>query len=136
MVYGLYALSPESGLVSLRRLAGPSVQQDLIPASGDQDHAISLVRGPHRSSCDTTPVHRIPLPTSVTIAIRPLVVEADAADTIMIFRKTEAKYFSRRGLTHIPIKRIDLPVVPILQQLEVAQGTGADIPADEFLAST
>jgi hypothetical protein len=41
MVYGLYALSPESGLVSLRRLG---VTQDLIPASGDQDHAISLVR--------------------------------------------------------------------------------------------
>jgi hypothetical protein len=42
MVYGLYALSPESGLVSLRRLE--LIIRDLIPASGDQDHAISLVR--------------------------------------------------------------------------------------------
>jgi len=46
------------------------VPQNLIPASGDRDHTISpsasarLVRRRQH-------VHRIPLPTSVTIAIRP-----------------------------------------------------------------
>ena len=54
MVYGLYALSPVSGLDSHRRSArrvGPvradiAVSQSLIPASGDQDHTIS----PHASA--------------------------------------------------------------------------------------
>src|ERR1700761_9654102 len=36
---GLYALSPESGLVSLRCLG--VITQELIPASGHRDHAIS-----------------------------------------------------------------------------------------------
>jgi len=53
MVYGLYALSPVSGLDSHRRLPIPAcrarradiaIPANLIPASGDQDHAISLVR--------------------------------------------------------------------------------------------
>src|ERR1700748_1658348 len=43
MVYGLYALSPESGLVSLRRPTG-WCPPDLIPASGDRDHATLLAR--------------------------------------------------------------------------------------------
>src|SRR5262249_17732511 len=44
----LYALSPESRFVPPPR--PPMTSADLIPASGDQDHATSLVRGPPRSS--------------------------------------------------------------------------------------
>src|SRR5215475_4392081 len=65
-----YTRSPRSaGLSSLRRLSGSS-PAGLIPASGDQDHAIS----PSASAALVSRylhVHRIPLPTSVTIAKRP-----------------------------------------------------------------
>jgi hypothetical protein len=58
MVYGLYALSPVSGLDSHRRSRETS-RKSLIPASGDQDHTISpsaLAAHVLRSLC----VHRIP----------------------------------------------------------------------------
>ena len=55
-----YTCSPRcAGLFCHRRLAKIS-SQDLIPASGDQDHTISLVRSP-RSSCEAT---RPPHPAS------------------------------------------------------------------------
>jgi hypothetical protein len=72
---------------------------DLIPASGDRDHATSLVRGPHRSSCDTA------ASIAPRLAFRddrdtPLLREAGCAQQIMLFRKTEERYFTQKGLTH------------------------------------
>ena len=68
MVYGLYALSPVSGLFSHRSpgLLSPRVDPS-VGRSRPRDFAvpISALRLPRSR------VHRIPLPTSVTIAIRP-----------------------------------------------------------------
>jgi hypothetical protein len=61
---------------SLAAVVPRYVSQDLIPASEDRDHTISLVReecfrrrGPSRA--EHPHVHRSPCPTSVTTAIRP-----------------------------------------------------------------
>jgi hypothetical protein len=52
MVYGLYALSPESGLVSLRRLPIDTGRLDpSVGRSGPRDFARPP---PCRPSCDTT----------------------------------------------------------------------------------
>src|ERR1700742_3445312 len=67
-VYGLSRALP--GVRALIATVARNHLANLIPASGDQDHTPSpsastlLVRQGQR-------VHRIPLPTSVTIAIRP-----------------------------------------------------------------
>jgi hypothetical protein len=64
-----YTRSPRSaGLVSLRP---PGLMtRGLIPASGDRDRAISPY-APATLVARSQRVHRIPLPTSVTIASRP-----------------------------------------------------------------
>ena len=69
--YGLYVIS------SVRRAFWPpsprkTSPRDLIPASGDRDRTISP-SAPARFvvSAEHPRVHRIPLPTSVTTAIRP-----------------------------------------------------------------
>jgi hypothetical protein len=78
--------SPRSaGLDSLRRLSST----DLIPASGDQDHAASLVRASLATPSRDLHVHCILLPTFVAIGQTPLHVEAGCVDTIMKFGKTE-----------------------------------------------
>src|SRR6201995_2974364 len=95
MVLWLIPRSPRcTGLVGHRR---PTQAQNLIPASGDQDHTalpsalVSLVRRHPR-------VHSIPLLTSVTIAIRPSSGSGMATiNTIWISDK--ANYFRRHGLT-------------------------------------
>src|SRR5689334_23992802 len=116
MVYGLYALSPESGLVSLRRLE--LIIRDVIPASGDQDHAISLVRRRvARLATQRRPSH----PASNVRDGRDTSPPegSGCADMIMDLRKTEEEYFSRRHLTRFPIRRTgDLPVVSNLQQFQ------------------
>src|SRR5579859_8162251 len=69
MVYGLYVLPGVPGLLATvaSRTHHP---QNLTPASGGQDHTISLVR--IRATSLATPTrHRIPLPTFVTMAKRP-----------------------------------------------------------------
>jgi hypothetical protein len=66
--YGLYVISPGTGLSCPRRPRDKPAT--LTPASGRQDHTPS----PSASSAFVSraiSVHRIPLPTSVTIAIRP-----------------------------------------------------------------
>src|SRR5882724_4291746 len=70
-----FALSPVTGLVCHRRLRKIS-SANLTPASGRQDHTTSpsaLARLVKR----TNRVHRIPLPTSVTIASRPSLRQRD-----------------------------------------------------------
>jgi hypothetical protein len=64
-----FGLSLVTGLVCHHRLA-KCISQSLMPASGHQDHTTSpsaLARFVKR----TIGVHRIPFPTSVTIASRP-----------------------------------------------------------------
>jgi hypothetical protein len=64
-----FALSPVTGLSCHRRLADTSAKLDAsVGASGPHDFA---VRAQCHSSFDIACVHRIPHPTSVTIAIRP-----------------------------------------------------------------
>ena len=64
-----FALSPVTGLVCHCRPRGRLRELDAsVGASGPHDFA---VRGLHRSSSRCNRVHRIPLPTSVTIAKRP-----------------------------------------------------------------
>jgi hypothetical protein len=78
MVYRLMARSPRSaGLVSLRRLPGVSGPVGPTSPSGKLDTSVGVpgprvfaVRLGQRSS-RAAGVHRIPHPTSVTIAIRP-----------------------------------------------------------------
>jgi hypothetical protein len=90
--------SPRSaGLDSLRRL--PELPPaDLIPASGNQDHAVLLVREDSaRLAISLRPSH--PVPTFVAIGQTPLHVEAGWTDTIIYFRKTEEQYFCEEGWT-------------------------------------
>ncbi len=92
-----YTCSPRcTGLFSHRRLE--VITQDLIPASGDQDHTISpsapaaLVS---RSPC----VHRIPPPTFVTIGRSAPPERAGCGKTKHIFLKNGSEIFEANGLT-------------------------------------
>ena len=99
--YGLYVVS------SVRRASGHRrlmfVTRGLISASGDRDRTISpsakMLSSTRFKRAEHPRVHRIPLPTSVTIAIRPSWWRRDGRDKSMKFRKAEAEYFSREGLT-------------------------------------
>ena len=77
MVYGVWRDLP-GGRALIVPVTLRNVSQGLTSASGGQDHALWLVRIEPASSGASRHVHRIPPPTSVTIAIRPLVAEADA----------------------------------------------------------
>jgi len=120
-----FGLSPVIGLFCHRRLAnmagprpvGPtSPPQNLTPASRRQDHttspsaATSFVCAPvHRSRVGPRPamtiarrrcrVHRIPCPTSVTIAKRPSVWDGMAGVLKMLLPPREAEYFSQQDWT-------------------------------------
>jgi len=79
-------------------VAGEVASADLTPASRRQDHttspsAKSAVRQQRRH------VHRIPRPTSVTIAKRPSRGGGTAADIDLISGKRERKYFFEKGWT-------------------------------------
>jgi len=70
-----FALSPVTGLVCHRHPQEALLLENLTPASGRQDHTTSpsarnVIR-PRATARLTCRVHRIPHPTSVTIAIRP-----------------------------------------------------------------
>ncbi len=70
--FSAYTRSPRcTGLVATVAPEKHELLKNLIPASGDQDHTTSPQRSGPRSSCAAESVHRIPRPTSVTIAIRP-----------------------------------------------------------------
>jgi hypothetical protein len=98
MVLTAYSvLSRCAGLDSHRR--SPIIIDELDPSvgrPGPHDLAVRIGRVRHTRQC----VHRIPRPTLVTIAKRPLWVR-DGVKTIIKFGKTEAKYFSHDGLTGI-----------------------------------
>jgi hypothetical protein len=91
MVYGLYALSPESGLVSLRRpLTTISELDPSVGGSGLRDFARPRSR---RSSGDTRRVHRSPHSTSGDDWPNAPLAEAGWRHPITIFRKPEAIFF-------------------------------------------
>jgi hypothetical protein len=100
---------PGDRLCSHRRSSRKVPARNLIPASGqrrgDQDHTTSsYVRDAFvgaASALEHPHVHRIPLPTSVTIAIRPSYRGRDRAETNISFRKTEG-----------PARRQDTPCDP------------------------
>jgi len=116
---GLSSCSPRSaGLDSLRR--SPIIAASLIPASGDQDHTTSpsaLVAFVLRAIC----VHRIPRPTSVTIARRPLLWSAGRGELVKMICPTGiAKFFcvgdwttqiSLERLKKLVFTRTQLPLI-------------------------
>ena len=73
MVYGLYVPSPATGF--LATVARAYVSANLTPASGCQDHttspSVKLLSSARIKRAAHPHVHRIPFPTSVTIASRP-----------------------------------------------------------------
>jgi hypothetical protein len=92
-----FALSPVIGLSCHRRLAGTSARLDAgVEASGPHDFA---VREPGASRQKRSRVHRIPCPTSVTIAKRPSELGRDGEDEEVIWVKSEQKYFCEGGWT-------------------------------------
>ena len=72
--------------------------ENLTPASGRQDHTTSPSARKRHSSL-TCRVHRIPCPTSVTIAKRPFVWAGMARDIEVIWVKRERKYFCKGDWT-------------------------------------
>ena len=72
----------------------------LAPASGRQDHTISP-SAPAPLVLRRQNVHRIPLPTSVTIAIRPSCGGGMARTLRLIWVSEKAKYFLPTGWTGI-----------------------------------
>jgi hypothetical protein len=74
------------------------VTRQLDLSVGGQDHAI--LPSPRIARLATQSGHRIPHPTSVTIAKRPFWVR-DGGTMLLICGSDNAKYFSREGLTRI-----------------------------------
>src|SRR2546421_1269573 len=91
-----FVLFPVTGLYCHRRLADRSA--NLMPASGHQNHTTSPSARHVRSSFAPPLVHRIPCPTSVTIAKRPS-VGRDGVLIILIWVNREQEYFCERGWT-------------------------------------
>src|SRR2546430_3683649 len=87
-----FVLFPVTGLYCHRRLADRSA--NLMPASGHQDHTTSPSARHARSSFAPPLVHRIPCPTSVTIAKRPS-VGRDGALIILIWVRSETECFCK-----------------------------------------
>jgi hypothetical protein len=102
-----YTRSPRcTGL--LATVASQMILRDLIPASGNRDHAISLVRSRiARLAIRTRPSH--PAPRFVTIAKRPSGGGGMREDN-HILRKNGRQLFFLEGLDVLLIKRSDLPV--------------------------
>jgi hypothetical protein len=97
---GCSALSPESGLVSLRHLAGSLPLRFDTSVGGVR--TTRLCRPPRPTLvCAAPSVHRIPRPTSVTIAIRPSDGCRTGRNIRLICASEKAKYFYRRSLTRI-----------------------------------
>ena len=97
MVLAAYLeLSPVTGLSCHRRYADRSA--NLTPASGCQDHT-TLPSADKRLRQRAAYVHRIPHPTSVTIAIRPSYGCGMATDVEVIWVKRTPEYFCEGGWT-------------------------------------
>jgi len=124
----LRALSGDRAFLPPSQVRCASIITHLMPASRHQDHTTSpsaiapLVR---RHNC----VHRIPRPTSVTIAKRP----SDGCGTtipLLLFLPTcEAKYFSLEGWTGIslicPSGKSDVSAALSLRSAEATHCPGA-----------
>jgi hypothetical protein len=100
--YELYALFPGTGcLAPVVCDAASASSQNLASAPGCQNHATSsshrIVR-PHGNHATTRRAHRIPHPTSVTTAKRPL-CGTGCADQTTISDKWKEKYFCGTGWT-------------------------------------
>jgi len=100
------ALSPVTGLSCHRRLADTSATLDAsVGASGPHDFAvrISVVRPRKVFALRRCRVHRIPRPTSVTIAIRPSCGCGITMDVEVIWVRSEPEYFCKRGWTGMSV---------------------------------
>ena len=86
-----FALSPVTGLCCHRRLAETSAKLDAsVGASGPHDFAVRKISAlVFSAAC----VHRIPCPTSVTIAKRPSVWAGMAKDMQVSWVRREWEYF-------------------------------------------
>ena len=90
-------------LLGDRAFLPPSFSREWLPrkldasvgASGPHDFAVRISATRQARSH----VHRIPFPTSVTIAIRPSFGDGTAADVEVIWVKNEQEYFCERGWT-------------------------------------
>jgi hypothetical protein len=91
-----FGLSPGTGLSCPRRLRGCASQA----WHQRRDAGTTRLRRPRSTLFvfQRTRVHRIPLPTSVTIAKRPSCGNGTAGDMDVIWGKREGKYFWGRGL--------------------------------------
>jgi hypothetical protein len=84
-----FVISPVIGLCCHRRLAFTAKLDASVEASGPHDFAVRI--STFRQACYR--VHRIPCPTSVTIAKRPSRVGRDGATNEVICVRPEAGYF-------------------------------------------
>src|SRR5581483_5299572 len=81
----------------LATIALRNVPQDLIPASGDQDHTISLVRRKRRSSDSAFRVHRNPPHVSRRLAVTSLWMSRAAPRQSHISDKRKQNIFHGRA---------------------------------------
>jgi hypothetical protein len=94
-----FVLSPVTGLFCHRYPADNSAELDAsVGASGPHDFAVHLKR---RSSCSAISVHRIPCPTSVTIARAPLCEGRDGGGYSFDLGRPRSKIFFAEGLDMI-----------------------------------
>jgi hypothetical protein len=92
-----FVVSPETGFLSPS--SSETCSRNLIPASGYQD-ATTSPSARNAFVFRTESVHRIPHPTSVTIAKRPSVQERGTARFMdLIWAKGEGIYFCSNGWT-------------------------------------
>src|SRR5205814_8536839 len=91
-----FVISPVIGLFCHRRQQVTTCQLDAsVEASGPHDFAVRV--STFRQACFS--VHRIPYPTSVTIAKRPFEWDGMAGVLDLIWANREAEYFCKRGWT-------------------------------------
>src|SRR5436309_1518692 len=90
-----FVISPVIGLCCHRRLAFTAKLDASVEASGPHDFAVRI--GTFRQACFS--VHRIPCPTSVTIAKRPFEWDGMAGVVELIWVVGEAEYFYGKDWT-------------------------------------
>jgi hypothetical protein len=105
--YGLYVISPVTGLSCHRRLADRSARLSAsVGAPGPHDFAVRCnINRPL-----TLSVHRIPLPTFVTTAKRPSYRERDGDSCRFDLGSSRSDLFSHERLDRFSERRGDLPV--------------------------
>jgi hypothetical protein len=128
MVYGLYVISPGSGLSCPRRLCDAKHHHELdasVAAPGPHDFAVRsvLLVAQHRR------VHRIPPPTSVTTAKRPS--DGGGMQALSaISEKWKEKYFRGADWTVLtclsPQRKTSLSVHPVFRRPRVLSGRYPD----------